>query len=84
MKKKTNTITAEKFDKLFDAGKDVSAYVNYDKASRPGLEARRVNIDIPEWMIERLDKESLRLNVPRQSVIKFWLAEKLAAIGPAN
>ncbi len=84
MKKKTDTITAKEFDKLFDSGKDISAYVDYEKSTRPGLEARRVNIDIPEWMIAQLDKESLRLNVPRQSIIKFWLAEKLAAVNHAN
>jgi hypothetical protein len=29
-------------------------------------------------MVEALDKESKRLGVPRQSVIKFWVAENLS------
>jgi hypothetical protein len=38
-----------------------------------------VNVDLPVWMIDSLDTEAERLGVTRQSVIKFWLAEKLEA-----
>jgi len=47
------------------------------KAFRPGHEQKRVNVDFPLWMIAELDKESSRLGVPRQSLIKVWLAERL-------
>ena len=33
----------------------------------------------PSWMISRLDFEADRLGVPRQSLIKVWIAERLAA-----
>jgi hypothetical protein len=46
-------------------------------ARRPGLEQKRVNVDFPVWMIHSLDKEAKRLGVPRQSIIKIWLAERL-------
>ena len=72
MKAKTS-----KFDKEFDEGRDVSRYLDAAKARRPGLEQRRVNVDIPEWMIESLDREAARLGVPRQSLVKMWLAERL-------
>ena len=72
MKAKTS-----KFDKEFDEGQDVSRYLDTAKARRPGLEQRRVNVDIPEWMIESLDREAARLGVPRQSLVKMWLAERL-------
>jgi hypothetical protein len=41
------------------------------------LEARRVNVDFPAWMVESLDREAKRLGVTRQSVIKMWIAERL-------
>jgi hypothetical protein len=41
------------------------------------LEQRRVNVDFPVWMIESLDREAARLGVPRQSLIKVWIAEQL-------
>ena len=71
------TITSEEFDEKFDNGEDVSAYVDWSKARRPNLEARRVNVDFPAWMVDRLDKEARHLGVTRQSVIKMWIAERL-------
>jgi hypothetical protein len=38
-----------------------------------------VNVDFPSWMISRLNFEANRLGVPRQSLIKVWIAERLAA-----
>jgi uncharacterized DUF497 family protein len=32
------------------------------------------------WMIERLDREARRLGVPRQSIIKIWIAERLQKV----
>ncbi len=69
---------AREFDKKFDEGKeDISKYLNISKARRPGQEQKRVNVDFPLWMIHLLDKEARRLGVPRQSIIKFWVAERL-------
>ena len=52
-------------------------YLDLSKARRPKLEQKRVNVDFPLWMIHSLDKEAKRLGVPRQSIIKIWLAERL-------
>ena len=68
---------ASKFDQEFDAGEDVSRYLDMSRARRPGLEQRRVNVDFPVWMIDSLDREAARLGVPRQSLIKVWIAERL-------
>ena len=75
MKKKY--ITASEFDEKFDAAEDLSAYFDIDKASRPGLKYRRVSVDFPDWMVQKLDKISKRLGVTRQSVIKVFISEKL-------
>lgn len=74
-------VKASKFDREFDQGKDVSRYLDVSKARRPGLEQRRVNVDIPVWMIESLDREAARLGVPRQSLVKLWIAERLERLG---
>ena len=71
-------ITAQELDEKFDNGEDVSAYFDFSKARRPNQEARRVNVDFPAWMVAGLDKEAGRLGVTRQSLIKMWIAEKLA------
>ena len=67
----------KEFDKKFDDGEDVSQYLDVSKARRPAQEQKRVNVDFPLWMIKLLDKEAKRLGVPRQSIIKLWVAERL-------
>jgi len=68
---------AKDFDKKFDEGKSVVKHLDLSKARRPEQEQKRVNVDFPLWMIYSLDKEAKRLGVPRQSIIKIWLAERL-------
>ncbi len=68
---------AKEFDKKFDKGEDISKYLDVSKARRPVQEQKRVNVDFPLWMIQLLDKEAKRLGVPRQSIIKLWVAERL-------
>jgi hypothetical protein len=71
---------AKEFDKKFDAGDSIVQYLDLERAARPGQEQRRVNVDFPSWMISRLDQEAKRLGVPRQSLIKIWIAEKLHSL----
>ncbi len=71
---------AEEFDNKFDNNEDITDYLDFSKSRRPGREQKRVNVDFPVWMIQSLDREADRLGVPRQSVIKFWIAERLEHI----
>ena len=68
---------AKDIEKKFDDGEDISRYLDISKARRPEQEQKRVNVDFPLWMIQELDKEAKRLGVPRQSIIKVWVAERL-------
>ena len=68
---------ANKLDQKFDSGESIIEDLDLCKVRRPILEQRRINLDLPIWMIESLDRESKRLGVTRQSVIKVWVAEKL-------
>jgi macrodomain Ter protein organizer (MatP/YcbG family) len=71
---------ASNFDKKFDKGEDITKYLDLSRATKPGQEQKRVNVDFPVWMIHRLDREARRLGVPRQSLIKIWIAERLEGI----
>jgi len=68
---------AKTFERKFDDGKDITDALDLTKARRPLLAQRRVNVDFPTWMIDRLDKEAKRVGVTRQSIIKIWLSERL-------
>ena len=68
---------AKTFERKFDEGKDITDDLDLTKARRPLQEQKRVNVDFPTWMVERLDREAKRVGVTRQSIIKVWLAERL-------
>ena len=68
---------AKALDRKFDSGEDISKYLDLSRATRPGQDQKRVNVDFPVWMIDSLDKEAKRLGVTRQSIIKVWIAERL-------
>ncbi len=68
---------AEELDRRFDEGEEITKYLDMSGARRPGEEVKRVNVDFPAWMVHSLDREARRLGVPRQSIIKVWVAERL-------
>ena len=70
---------ASSFDKKFDDGEGVIEHLDVSKARRPAEEQKRINMEIPVWMLAALDREARRMGVTRQSVIKMWLAERLQA-----
>jgi len=70
---------AKTFDRKFDAGEQIIEQLDLGKARRACTDAKRVNLDFPAWMVGSLDRETRRLGVTRQSLIKLWLAEKLRA-----
>ena len=70
----TNT---RKLDEKFDNGEDVSEFFDWSRAKPLNQEPQRVNIDFPKWVVAKLDKESKRLGVTRQALVKIWIAERL-------
>ena len=69
---------AKTLDRKFDAGENVVDQLDLSKALRVGTDPKRVNVDFPAWMVDSLDREARRLGVTRQSLIKLWLADRLA------
>ena len=62
-------ITAQEFDERFERGQDIAPFLDFKKATV----VKRVNVDFPSWMVDRLDQEAQTLNVSRQAVIKMWI-----------
>jgi hypothetical protein len=71
------TISAEEFDRKFDAGEDISEYVDWSKARRPNLEPHRFNVEVPAHFIQKLDRAARIRGVTRQSLVKMWLYDRL-------
>jgi CopG antitoxin of type II toxin-antitoxin system len=70
-------ISAEEFDRRFDDGEDMSDYLDWSTFRRPGLEVKRVNLDMPQHMVAKLDTHARKRGVTRQALIKMWLADRL-------
>ena len=82
--KRSTKVTSESLDRAFDAGADITGSLDTAKARRPLRQQRRVNVDFPAWMIDSLDREAGRLGVTRQSIIKVWIAERLASVAASS
>jgi len=71
---------AHDFEKKFESDTDVVNDLDLSGAKRPMQKQKRVNVDLPMWMLESLDQEANRIGVTRQSIIKIWLAERLETV----
>jgi hypothetical protein len=69
----------EEFDRLFDDGESIIEYLDLTQIKRSNSEQQTIALEFPSWMIEALNKESQRLNLPLQVIIKGWIEEKLAS-----
>ncbi|MDA0311972.1 MAG: CopG family transcriptional regulator [Gemmatimonadetes bacterium] len=67
----------EAFGRRLDSGEDRLKAWESETPRRPGPEPRRVNVDLPSWVVDALDVEAKRIGVSRQAVIKIWIAERL-------
>lgn len=71
---------AKVFDKKFeDNQEDLLDVLDLKTIKRPNQAQKRVNVDFPSWMLDALDAEAQRMGVPRQVIIKVWLADRLEA-----
>jgi len=51
---------AKTFERKFDDGQDITQALDLTKARRPLQAQRRVNVDFPTWMIDRLASHEIR------------------------
>ena len=73
-------LPAARLDEIHDAGGNLTPYLDWAKAVRPGREVQRVNVDFPVELLRAIDREAKRVCVNRQVFIKLRLADALAAL----
>lgn len=71
-------VDENELDRKFDENKE-SILEHFDRANaeRVNLQQTKVNVDLPLWMIQALDREASRLGIARQAPIETWLANKI-------
>jgi predicted DNA binding CopG/RHH family protein len=87
MRKRTSPIPTfddEAAERRFWESHDSTAYVDWDKAERVRLPNLRpsttsISLRLPVSLLERIKLTARKRDVPYQSLIKTWLAEKLDA-----
>lgn len=80
--KKIPKFKSEEEERAFWASHDSAEYLNWSKGERrrfPNLRpsVRTISIRLPEWMIDEMKILAHQRDVPYQSLIKIFLAEKI-------
>jgi predicted DNA binding CopG/RHH family protein len=80
--KPTPEFTAEAEERAFWEAHDSADHVDWSTAERvrfPNLRpsTKAISIRLPVSLLERIQVEANKRDVPYQSLIKMWLAEKL-------
>lgn len=68
-------------DEFLESGADLSALMQNPRPAPALLSPQKVNVDFPEWVVGALDRAAELRGVPRQSLIKVWLVERLQREG---
>jgi hypothetical protein len=72
------TTTAADIDAAFDRGDDMSTYFDFERGRMmPSVHVKKVNVDMPQNVVDALDEQAKHMGVTRQSLIKIWLWERL-------
>lgn len=72
-------ITSKEFDRMVDSGEDTSELLAQLKPHRRNQETKRINVDLPLWFLQVIDKEADKLALNRQAVIKACLYDRYHA-----
>lgn len=75
---KVKSINIKELDQKFDNNEeDVLQHFDLKSGKRPNREKQVVNVDLPKWMVQELDREAERLEINRQAVIRIRLEASL-------
>jgi len=72
---KKKKIRAAQFDHAFEQG-NAAAYLDL-KTARAHHPVQRINIDMPQEILMKVDEEASRIGVARTSLLKLWIAERI-------
>lgn len=71
----TKAATGEEIDEAFEAGEDMRKYFDLSTARvvEPDISDRRINLNMPEWLVEAIDLEAAKSGANRQSYINMTM-----------
>lgn len=65
-------------DEKFDNGENVLEYFDIARAQiqEPVNSTKKINLTIPQWLVDELDRQANHLAVSRNAIVNIWLAER--------
>ncbi|MCH4209399.1 type II toxin-antitoxin system BrnA family antitoxin [Bifidobacterium sp.] len=61
-------------------GQSILDYADMSALRKPNKEEQRpLSVQLPEWLIDVLDREARRMGISRRDAMKVWLAERADA-----
>ena len=73
-------MTTAEFDRLFDEGKDFDDAIDWSKPYYPDFEKKRVYLNLPISVVNKLDQHAKQQGIPRKLLINKWLSQKLESV----
>ena len=70
---------SEAEERAFWESRDSADYVDWNKAERVRSTTKAISLRLPVDLLERIKIAANKRDVPYQSLIKVWLAEKIDA-----
>ena len=70
-------ISGEEFDRMFEAGEDLTPYLDLDNIRYPGLEEQTMALDLPTPLIEALEREAARAGCSPTDLVRSWVEDRL-------
>jgi hypothetical protein len=71
---------AEEFDAKFDAGEDLTEFMDFSTARHPNREKQKIELKLPLWMIRQLEIEAQKQGISPQTFLENYLVENLTPI----
>jgi hypothetical protein len=71
--------TTAEMDKALEAGDLSQDFEKKGVVREPRI--RKINLDLPEAIVEQIDRIAVKIGVSRQPLLKIWIHERLKAEG---
>jgi predicted DNA binding CopG/RHH family protein len=80
---RTKTATAKELDKMFDAGVDMSGYMDPTTNRRHNKECR-LTVHVSGQVAEKVEREAVRQGVTKQRLIEDWITDRAQSLHEAH
>jgi predicted DNA binding CopG/RHH family protein len=71
---------AEEFDAKFDAGEDLTEFLDFSTARRLNREKQTIELTLPTWLINQLETEANKQGISTQTFLENYLTQHLTSI----